>query len=163
MVVMICYGVGVGINAFRMMFDFTTLAAGALYMQTERELAARAAEIARDNGNLKDPAAWDEEAYMGAVLADRTFNMLNDRAHQNQSLGGAHELAGVPWRREMNKYPRWCPFHREWNQLDDQSKRLLRNAWVDKPPEGAMFSQRKGQLNRLTVYSRRLVPLCPTE
>ena len=158
MVVMICYGIGVGVNAFRMMFDFTTLAAGALYMQTERELAARAAEIARDCGNLKDPA-FDEEAYVGAVLADRTFNMLNDRAHQNQEL-----MDRMSWRAclggaKMNKYPRWCPFYREWNGLDDTSKWLLRNAWVDNPPEGAMFTQRKGVPN---VYARIRDAWCPS-
>jgi len=158
MVVMVCYGIGVGVNAFRMMFDFTTLAAGALYMQTERELAARAAETARDYGNLKDPA-FDEAAYVGAVLADRAFNMLNDRAHQNQEL-----MDRMSWRAclggaKMKKYPRWCPFYREWNGLDDTSKRLLRNAWVDKPPEGAMFSQRKGVPN---VYERIRDAWCPS-
>lgn len=157
-VVMICYGIGVGVNAFRMMFDFTTLAAGALYMQTERELAARAAEIARDHGNLKDPA-FDEEAYVGAVLADRTFNMLNDRAHQNQELMGRMSWRACLGGAKMNKYPRWCPFYREWNQLDDQSKHLLRNAWVDKPPADAMFSQRKGVPN---VYERIRDAWCPS-
>lgn len=157
-VVMVCYGIGAGVNAFRMMFDFTTLAAGALYMQTERELAARAAELARDCGNLKDPA-FDEEAYVGAALADRTFNMLNDRAHQNAEL-----MDRMSWRAclggaKMKKYPRWCPFYREWNKLDDTSKWLLRNAWVDKPPADAMFTQRKGVPN---VYERIRDAWCPS-
>lgn len=157
-VVMVCYGIGVGVNAFRMKFDFTTLAAGALYMQTERELAARAAELVRDYGNLKDPA-FDEAAYVGVVLADTAFNMLNDRAHQNQEL-----MDRMSWRAclggaKMKKYPRWCPFYREWNNLDDTSNWLLRNAWVDKPPADAMFTQRKGVPN---VYARIRDAWCPS-
>ena len=117
-----------------------------------------AAEIARDCGSLKDPA-FDEEAYVGAVLADRTFNMLNDRAHQNAEL-----MDRMSWRAclggaKMKKYPRWCPFHREWNGLDDKSKWLLRNAWVDKPPEGAQKRQRKGVPN---VYERIRDAWCPS-
>jgi hypothetical protein len=158
MVVMICYGIGAGINAFRMMFDFTTLAAGALYMQTERELAARAAEIAQDYGNLKDPT-FDEKAFVAGVLADRTFNMLNDRAHQNQELMGRMSYRACLGGAKMKKYPRWCPFYHEWNQLDKASKCLLRNAWVDKPPADAMFRRRKGVPN---VYERIRDAYCPS-
>lgn len=157
-VVMICYGVAAGVNAFRMLFDFTTLAAGALYMQTEREMAKRAAEIASERGDLKDPQ-FDERAFVEAVLADRTFNMANDRAHQNQEL-----MVRMSWRASLGgtkakSYPRWCPFYREWNGLDDTSKWLLRNAWVDKPPVDVMFRRRTGVPN---VYEHIRDAYCPT-
>ena len=128
---MICFGLANGgtMHAYGMRFSMPCLAAGAVYMQTERELADYVAQVA--GGDLRDEDR--QRALLGVLQHDPQYHRLYSRLHQNQEL-----MDRWSWRASLGasvkpKTDYWCPFAKQWDALDSPSRDALANAWVEQP------------------------------
>lgn len=128
---MICMGLANGgtMNAYGMRFSMPCLAAGAVYMQTERELADYVTQVA--GGDLRDENR--QRALLGVLQHDPQYHQLCRRLHQNYEL-----MDRWSWRASLGASVKlntdyWCPFAKQWDALDSPSRDVLANAWVEQP------------------------------
>ena len=149
---MICYGLKDGgtMNAFGMRFSMPCLAAGAVYMQTERELADHVKHV---SGDLSTDDR--RRAVLAALQHDPEYHQLYSRLHQNQEL-----MDRWSWRASLGasvkpKTDFWCPFAKEWDALDTPSRDVLANAWVDQPKH--MFASPSKRRRRQPVDQYEII------
>ena len=132
---MICYGLKDGgtMNAYGMRFSMPCLAAGAVYMQTERELADHVKDV---SGDLSTDDR--RRAVLAALQHDPEYHQLYSRCTRPGTHGPV-ELARYLGASVRPKTDFWCPFAK-WDALDTPSRDALANAWVDQPKH--MFASR---------------------
>lgn len=132
---MICYGMptsGGAMNAFGMKFDMQCLACSAVYMQSERELAEYAAKHAEKflPSKLSDEN-FPQADYLATLKKSPTYNRMYMRLHRHQEM-----MNRLSWRcclggNTKEKTSFFCPFNREWDELDPVSRSVLKQAWVE--------------------------------